>query len=101
MAAQSANSIVDQTSKLLETYFDKDQTSTRRDTLMSALSNINLRLLRVFVTMAERGGYSAAQSELNIGLSTISSHMTALEERLGVRLCGRGRGGFRLTNSPW
>ncbi len=65
---------------------------------MATLSNIDLRLLRVFVAVTEHGGYSAAQSELNIGLSTISSHMSALEERLGARLCERGRGGFRLTD---
>ena len=65
---------------------------------MATLSNIDLRQLRVFVAVTEHGGYSAAQSELNIGLSTISSHMSALEERLGARLCERGRGGFRLTD---
>src|SRR5262245_15139312 len=64
---------------------------------MRSVSNIDLRLLRVFVTVAECGGYAAAQSRLNIGTSTISLHMTELEQRLGFRLCDRGRSGFRLT----
>lgn len=64
---------------------------------MRSVSNIDLRLLRVFVTVAECGGYAAAQSRLNIGTSTISLHMTELEQRLGFRLCDRGRSGFLLT----
>lgn len=58
---------------------------------------IDLRLLRIFVTIAEAGGFAAAQSELNLSLPTISSHMTALESRLKLTLCRRGRGGFALT----
>jgi DNA-binding transcriptional LysR family regulator len=64
---------------------------------MRSVSNIDLRLLRVFVAVTECGSYAAAQSRLNIGTSTISLHMTELEERLGFRLCDRGRSGFRLT----
>jgi DNA-binding transcriptional LysR family regulator len=45
------------------------------------------------------GGFAAAQPVLNIGQSTISEHMNRLETRIGVRLCERGRGGFRLTES--
>ncbi len=63
---------------------------------MRSVSNIDLRLLRVFVTVTESGSYAAAQSRLNIGTSTISLHMTELEQRLGFRLCNRGRS-FRLT----
>jgi DNA-binding transcriptional LysR family regulator len=65
---------------------------------MHSVSNIDLRLLRVFVTVAACGGYAAAQARLNVGTSTISLHMTELEQRLGFRLCERGRGGFRLTD---
>lgn len=64
---------------------------------MFQVNDVDVRLLRVFVTVVEFGGYSAAQTELNISQSTLSNHMTALEERLGFRLCHRGRGGFRLT----
>jgi DNA-binding transcriptional LysR family regulator len=65
---------------------------------MRSVSNIDLRLLKVFVAVVESGSYTAAQSRLNIGTSTISLHMTELEQRLGFRLCDRGRGGFRLTD---
>lgn len=57
----------------------------------------DLRLLRIFLTIAESGGFAAAQGELNLSLPTISSHMAALESRLGLTLCRRGRGGFALT----
>jgi DNA-binding transcriptional LysR family regulator len=62
-----------------------------------SISHTDIRLLRVFNTVVQCGGFAAAQVELNVGQSTISSHMAALELRLGVRLCERGRGGFRLT----
>lgn len=57
----------------------------------------DLRLLRIFLTIAESGGFAAAQGELNLSLPTISSHMASLESRLGLTLCRRGRGGFALT----
>ena len=59
--------------------------------------DVDLRLLRVFVTIVECGGLSAAESRLNIGRSTISAHLSDLEIRLGVKLCKRGRSGFELT----
>ncbi|MEH6501194.1 MAG: LysR family transcriptional regulator [Pseudoalteromonas distincta] len=61
------------------------------------LSDIDLKLLKIFHAVVEAGGYANAQAGLNLSLSTISSHMTKLEGRLGFRLCERGRGGFALT----
>ncbi|MCW2308419.1 LysR family transcriptional regulator [Rhodobium gokarnense] len=61
------------------------------------LSRSDLRFLQVFEAVARHGAFSAAEAELNISASTISNHMTALEERLGIKLCQRGRTGFRLT----
>lgn len=61
------------------------------------LSDIDLRLLRVFQTIVECGGFSQAQAELGISRSTISTHMSNLETRLGLTLCRRGRSGFALT----
>ena len=66
--------------------------------LLGQLSDIDLRLLRVFRAVAEAGGFSAAELELNVGRSTISRHIKDLEVRLGVTLCRRGRGGFALTD---
>ena len=61
------------------------------------LSDVDLRLLRVFLAVVDAGGISSAQLGLNVGASTISMQLSALETRLGYRLCERGRGGFRLT----
>ncbi|MFK8252735.1 LysR family transcriptional regulator [Ancylobacter terrae] len=64
---------------------------------MRRLDNIDLRLLRVFVTLAESGSFQAAQIALNLSQSTLSTHVAALEQKLGGSLCLRGRRGFRLT----
>lgn len=61
------------------------------------IHDVDLKLLRVFVAIVECGGLSAAESRLNIGRSTISSHLSDLEIRLGIKLCKRGRSGFELT----
>ena len=61
------------------------------------IHDVDLKLLRVFVAIVECGGLSAAESRLNIGRSTISSHLSDLEVRLGIKLCKRGRSGFELT----
>lgn len=64
---------------------------------MPNVSDLDLRLLRVFVTIVRAGSFTGAQAVLNISQSTVSNHMAALEERLGYRLCQRGRVGFELT----
>jgi len=66
--------------------------------LLTNLSEGDIRLLKVFAKVVEAGGFSAAQIDLNISQSTLSTHMTSLELRLGVRLCERGRSGFQLTD---
>ncbi|MCV6594022.1 MAG: LysR family transcriptional regulator [Silicimonas sp.] len=65
--------------------------------MLTALSNPDLHLLRVFMTVTEAGGFSRAQLALNVSQSTISTQMIDLETRLGMRLCRRGRAGFALT----
>lgn len=61
------------------------------------ISDYELKLLKVFRTITERGGFSMAEVELGASKSAISKQMTDLELRLGVRLCSRGRSGFSLT----
>ncbi len=61
------------------------------------LSDIDLRHLQVFKAVVECRGFTSAQAILNVGQSTISSQMSQLEARLGIRLCERGRTGFELT----
>lgn len=62
------------------------------------LTDIDLRLLRVFHTIVECEGFTPAEVELNISRAAISQHMADLEKRLGLRLCRRGRAGFQLTD---
>ncbi|AEJ12967.1 MULTISPECIES: LysR family transcriptional regulator [Pseudomonas] len=62
------------------------------------VSDFDLRLLRIFKTVAECGSFSGAESALGITRSAISLHMGDLEKRLGMRLCQRGRAGFALTD---
>ncbi len=64
---------------------------------LGQLSDMDIRLLRVFKSVVECGGMAAAELELNIGTSTISRHVKDLETRLGLTLCRRGRAGFALT----
>ncbi|SDX78543.1 transcriptional regulator, LysR family [Ruegeria halocynthiae] len=65
--------------------------------MLTSISTPDLHLLRVFVAVAEAGGFSRAQIALNVSQSTISTQMNDLETRLGMRLCRRGRAGFALT----
>lgn len=61
------------------------------------IAEVDLRLLRVFRTVAEHGGFAAAEVALGKSKSSISIDISALENRLGLRLCMRGRSGFALT----
>ncbi|PYD75511.1 LysR family transcriptional regulator [Novacetimonas pomaceti] len=61
------------------------------------VAEVDLRLLRVFRTVAERGGFSAAEIALGKSKSSISIDISALENRLNIKLCQRGRSGFALT----
>ena len=70
----------------------------KKQSLLTQLGDVDIRLLRVFRTVTEAGGISAAELELNIGRSVISRHLKDLETRLGLTLCRRGRGGFALTD---
>ena len=57
----------------------------------------DLKSLYVFMMVVNCGGLSAAQIRLHMNLSSVSSHLQALEKRLGARLCSRGRSGFSVT----
>lgn len=65
--------------------------------MLNNLSDLDLRLIRIFLAVVDAGGLTPAQSTLNVGQPTISTQLAALETRLGFRLCVRGRAGFRLT----
>lgn len=61
------------------------------------LSRIDLRILSVFIEVVEHEGLSSAASATGASLSTVTRDVAALETRLGLRLCRRGRSGFTLT----
>ncbi len=60
---------------------------------------MNLRQLRYFVAIAERGSFSAAASALNVAQSALSRHMQALEHEMGGLLFERGRHGIAISES--
>ncbi|MDW3225202.1 MAG: LysR family transcriptional regulator [Paracoccaceae bacterium] len=65
--------------------------------LIRSLSDVDIRLVRIFIIVTECRGFAASEFELNIGRSTISKHISDLELRIGLKLCNRGPSGFSLT----
>nr|WP_264813730.1 LysR family transcriptional regulator [Asaia lannensis] len=61
------------------------------------IAEVDLRLLRVFACVAQHGGFAAAELALGKSKSSISIDIAALENRLSMVLCHRGRAGFALT----
>ena len=66
---------------------------------MRRLSDVDLRLIRIFCTIVECNGFHGAQIACNMAQSTLSTHLASLEAKLGSKLCRRGRAGFRLTRA--
>jgi DNA-binding transcriptional LysR family regulator len=62
-----------------------------------SVSDVDLRLLKVFRVVVEHGGFGPAEVVLDKSKSAISLDISGLEQRLGATLCVRGRGGFALT----
>jgi DNA-binding transcriptional LysR family regulator len=65
--------------------------------MIGAISDIDVRLLKVFMTVVRYRGFAAAQNVLDVSQANISMQMKHLEVRLGFKLCHRGRSGFWLT----
>lgn len=70
----------------------------KKKNTLRQVSDFDLKLLRLFKTIVECGSFSAAEGALGMTKSAISLHMSDLENRLGLRLCQRGRSGFSLTD---
>jgi DNA-binding transcriptional LysR family regulator len=66
---------------------------------MRRLTDVDLRLIRVFRAIVECQGMAGAELVLNLSQSRISASLAELETRLGGRLCRRGRAGFALTEA--
>jgi LysR family nitrogen assimilation transcriptional regulator len=60
---------------------------------------MDLRQLRYFVAVAERGGFGAAASALNVAQSALSRHVRLLEHELGGALFERGARGVAVTEA--
>src|SRR6201986_3750487 len=60
---------------------------------------MDLRQLRYFVAIAERGGFGAAASLLNVAQSALSRHVKQLEHEMGGALFERGARGVSVTES--
>jgi DNA-binding transcriptional LysR family regulator len=56
-----------------------------------------LASISAFVKVAENSGFSAAARQLNISTSMVTTHVSALEDRLGVRLLNRTTRKVSLT----
>ena len=54
--------------------------------MLRNVTDLDLRLLRIFACVVKCGGFTAAQAELNMSQSNISMHIASLEKRLGYRL---------------
>ena len=60
---------------------------------------MDLRQLRYFIGVAERGGFGAAASALNIAQSALSRHVKELEHELGGALLTRTARGVAVTEA--
>ena len=69
-----------------------------RPKVLPRLSEADLRNMRIFRSVADCGGITAAEQMLGMEKSNISRALRQLEERLGEVLCIRGPKGFDLTD---
>lgn len=76
--------------KLKETFAGKDMTAFSR--------NLDWNLLKTFYEIIQSGGVSRASRSLCRKQPAVSLALKRLEAQLDVKLCGRGPGGFRLTD---
>ena len=60
---------------------------------------MDIRQLRYFVAIAERGSFSAAASALNVAQSALSRHMALLEHEFGGPLVERGTRGISVSEA--
>ena len=62
-------------------------------------SRIDLNVLRVFVTVAEKGSFIGGARALKMPASNVSRQISQLEERLGMRLIQRSTRQMKLTEA--
>ena len=59
----------------------------------------DIRLLKLFACVVRHQGFAAAQQELNLSTSAISTYMSQLEGQLGVDLVERGPRSVLFTHA--
>ena len=64
-------------------------------------NDLDLRLLRSFVTVAECGKISAAAKRLNLSQPAVTAHVRRLEEIVGKPLVARSAHGVKLTKAGY
>src|SRR5262245_2644469 len=69
------------------------------DVLKRSMPDLDIRQLRAFVTLADRGSVTAVAKALGLAQSTVSEALAALDRAVGVPVVLRssGRGSARLT----
>jgi LysR family transcriptional regulator, nitrogen assimilation regulatory protein len=60
---------------------------------------VDLRQLRYFIAVAERGGFAAAANTLHVAQSALSRHVKELEREMGGNLLERNARGVTVTES--
>ncbi|RAC29133.1 LysR family transcriptional regulator, partial [Burkholderia multivorans] len=55
--------------------------------MFSNTTDLDLRLIRVFLAVVDARGITAAEASLGVRQSTISTQLSALEARVGFKLC--------------
>src|SRR5262249_61534223 len=60
---------------------------------------LNLHLLRLFATVAERGSFSQAADALHVSQPAVSKGVREFEAQVGTALLERGAGGVRPTEA--
>ena len=57
---------------------------TRNAVPIGHIGDYEIKQLKIFKVVADCGGFSAAETELNVSRSTISIHISNLESRLNL-----------------
>lgn len=63
------------------------------------MKDLSLNGARIFVTVVDKGSFTAAAKELNVPLTTVSRKVSELEEELGIRLLERTTRKQRTTEA--
>ncbi|MGV0152573.1 LysR family transcriptional regulator [Rhodococcus sp. GB-02] len=66
---------------------------------MQSIPDLNTRVLRYFVALAQAGTYTRAAEILRVATPSLSQQISKLEHEIGVRLFERDHRGARLTDA--